>query len=148
MRRLAVGAVYGAGFTIGVVVVVAAATGGLSMFFPSEGVKPSVAKSEAKALPDLDKQLVLSTRRTDVNEFGRLVIVGNVRNTGPNVAGTIVVFADLFEADGSILYQCSHQIAEGLAAEQVEYFVVDCFGMSKALVPKYASHKLHVRRLR
>lgn len=63
--------------------------------------------------------------------------------------GYVNVYADFFfEADGSILYQCMHQFSGGLAAGAKEYFVIECHGMNKDLASKYASHKLHARRMR
>jgi hypothetical protein len=146
LKRLGVGALYGAGFALGAVVVLFTVMGGIGSF-----VVPTMAPSaavERAGTNGLNDQLVFASKPATITGFGTLAVAGSVENKGSAIAGYVNVYADFFEADGSILYQCMQQFSNGLAAGAKEYFVIECHGMNKDLAPKYASHKLHARRMR
>jgi hypothetical protein len=147
-KRLGIGALYGAGFAAGAIAILAAVLGGIGQFSLRTEPRSTSLTPAASDFRGVDEQLVFTSRPATVTTFGTLAVVGSVENKGPAIPGYVNVYADFFESDGSILYQCMHQFSDGLAAGKKEYFVIECHGMKKELAPRYASHKLHARRMR
>jgi hypothetical protein len=148
LRKIGVGALYGAGFTAASIVTLLAFMGGLGTFFPERTTWSSSSTAGPTEPKNLNGQLKIQTGPAKPNNFGTLALVGSVENTGPALTGYINVLADLFDANGQFIYQCMHQIQGGIASGAKEYFVIDCHSMNKELNALYATHKLHAKALR
>jgi len=148
LRKVGIGALYGAGFTAASIVTLLAFMGGLGTFLPERTVLSSANASGAIEAKNLNEQLKIQTGPAKPNNFGTLALVGSVENTGPALSGYINIIADLFDANGQFIYQCMHQVQGGIASGAKEYFVIDCHSMNKELNGLYATHKLHAKALR
>ena len=148
LRKLVTGALYGAGFGVALLAVLAVFLGGVSTFFAPTGTNSAVARPAPEANLDITSQLKFETRRAGVDGFGKLEIITKVENTGAPVTGYVNIYADLFQADGSFLYQCMHQVPGGLETGNPKYFIVDCMRMNQELIPLYATHKFRADRVR
>ena len=148
LRKVGVGALYGAGFTAASIVTLLAFMGGLGTFLPDRTVWAGSSATGSSEAKNQNEQLKIQTGPAKPNNFGTLAVVGSVENTGPALTGYVNILADLFDANGQFIYQCMHQIQGGIASGAKEYFVIDCHSMNKELNALYAKHKLHVKALR
>ena len=146
LRRLGVGMVYGVGFAIGVAGVAALTVmGGATWFAARSGEGITLQSPRPSALQDTSTQFVFSDTSEVKNEWGGLNIVGTVVNKRANTSRFVNVYADLFDKNGKFIFQCSTQFQGGLPAGQRVNFMIQCYGLPKDLLAKYASYKVHAR---
>lgn len=146
LRRLGVGMVYGVGFAIGVAGVAAlTAMGGATWFAARSGEGITLQSPRPSAPQDTSTQFVFSDTSEVKNEWGGLNIVGTVVNKRANTSRFVNVYADLFDKNGKFIFQCSTQFQGGLPTGQRVNFMIQCYGLPKDLLAKYASYKVHAR---
>ncbi len=74
---------------------------------------------------------------------GHLHITGAVSNTGEKAAGSIEIEAELLDAKGEFIYECSEYISRRVLPGESENFLLKC-GCSRESVPEYASIDIRI----
>lgn len=91
------------------------------------------------------------TDAVDIGEYRtqmqglQLLIQGAITNNADVELNSIEIEAELFDANGVFVYECSDYINVKLAAGQTENYQIKC-GCSKNGLPEYDSIKLRVTR--
>ncbi|MCG8428726.1 MAG: FxLYD domain-containing protein [Chromatiales bacterium] len=79
----------------------------------------------------------------DTGGEGQLLVVGQIVNEGDRTANTIVLEAELFDANGTFVYECSEYINTPLKPESGENFQIKC-GCGSSPIPDYKTLKVRV----
>jgi len=74
---------------------------------------------------------------------GHLHIIGSVTNTGDKPAGSIQIEAELMDAQGMFIYECTEYIGQKVQPGERENFLMKC-GCNREKVPDYDSISLRV----
>lgn len=91
---------------------------------------------------DLTKEIKLGEYTERLSE-GHLHIIGSVSNIGEQAAGSIEIEAELLDAQGNFVYECSEYIGSKVQPGASENFLMKC-GCSRESVPEYATISLRV----
>ncbi len=99
---------------------------------------------EESFLSDFDKsdQIKILNHREEMNGK-HLLILGSIRNEGPDKAGSIRLEAELLDSDGNFVFECSEYINQKLAPGVTENFLIRC-GCGDTVAPEHASIALRV----
>jgi len=80
---------------------------------------------------------------TERYQGSQLLIAAQFTNNSDKVISNLEIEAELFDADGKFVYECSKSIYEEKAPGIAENFIIKC-GCSENGVPDYQTVKLRV----
>lgn len=145
-KKFGVGIVYGMGFAVGVVGMLAlGVVGGASFLTSTTNRSVSWSPSASNDSRSSENQFVISDTSMINNTWGSISILGTIENKGADSKNYVNVYADLLNKEGKFIYQCTHQFGEGLRKDQRANFMIQCHGMPQELAAAFASFKVYAR---
>lgn len=143
-RLIAIGFWIGIGFIVPMLVADAVTTGlifgGLRGMF-SSGDEPAAFPMPMDRSEHMEKLVVLDARES--RNGTQLVILGSLRNDAPVALSGIQLEAELVDAAGKFVYECSEYVSAKLQPAAVESFQIAC-GCGTNPAPDHASFKVRV----
>jgi hypothetical protein len=79
----------------------------------------------------------------EIRKENQVLIVGSITNGGDTKIGSLTLEAELFNAAGEFVYECSEYIGNELAAGQQENFQITC-GCGKEVLAEYKTLTVRV----
>jgi hypothetical protein len=86
-------------------------------------------------MENISAQIKIDNYR-EIRKENQVLIVGQLTNTGESKVGSVNLEAELFNAAGEFVYECSEYISADLAAGQQENFQITC-GCGKEILSEY-----------
>lgn len=153
-KKITLGFWIGIGFLIPQFLLMFGGTALVSMLLPSmmeesieaysEDLGDEVWNSASTVFSDMDMTAVIELGSyTETRSGGHLHITGSVKNTGEKSVGSVEVQAELLDAEGNFVYECSEYISHSVAAGATENFLLKC-GCSRETIPEYSKVELRV----
>jgi len=95
------------------------------------------------SLDDIDTtQLTIKNQKETMNGE-QLLIHGELLNDSDTTVNSVEIEAELFDAQGQFVYECSEHLSKSIASGATENIQIKC-GCSKNGVPEYNSVKLQI----
>lgn len=139
-KKITMGFWLGLGFFIPLVIVNYAGTY-LAMFAMPSFMEENM---EEALFSDYDKsnQIKLLEQREEMSGK-HLLILGSIKNEGSLQVGSIRLEAELYDEQGSFVFECSEYVNKKLAPGETENFQIRC-GCGDTVAPEHASVSVRV----
>jgi hypothetical protein len=122
----------------------------VAMFVLPKVMEASFDESGAEAIEsymssyDKTSQIRIDEYRETING-NQLLILGSISNTGKARVSSVELEAELKDAEGKMVYECSEYITRDLKEGDTENFQIKC-GCGKTPVPEYRTIDVRVVR--
>jgi hypothetical protein len=93
---------------------------------------------------DVKSEQIIINEYKDVYTGNQVTITGSLTNTADAPANSIELEAEMYDAKGEFVYECSEYVSETVEAGETENFQIKCGGCSDKLIPEYDSVKVSV----
>ena len=97
------------------------------------------------SMGQIDLSTIKIKSQKEVMNGKQLLILGEVVNESDETASTVEIEAELFDADGQFVYECSEYLSNGIEPGETENYQIKC-GCNKNGVPEYSNIKVKVVR--
>ena len=142
-KLIKIGFLLGIGFIIPQIVTMYAGTAGMAWMLPKMMESSAEDSVESfSAMYDKAGQIEIDEYRESKNG-NQLLILGTITNAGEDQVSSVQLEAELKDAEGKMVYECSEYISRDMKSGDKENFQIKC-GCGKNPVPDYASVDVRV----
>ncbi|HEY3487627.1 MAG TPA: FxLYD domain-containing protein [Gammaproteobacteria bacterium] len=141
LKKLFFGFLYGTGFMLGIWVAIFV----FGNFTVPLGSKEIVTETQGARISQMASDLTIVSSKAIVRPY-LIDVIGTLKNIGDAPARHTELVADLFDKDGSFIYQCKSWVSEEIQPGAESHFKIECHGITEEIYQGYKTYKVKVTR--
>lgn len=142
IKKLFTGFVYGAGFMLGIWAVAFFVIGNVNI---PVGSKEIVTETEGARITQKASSITILSSKVIARPY-LIDVIGTLKNIGDAPARHTELVADLYNEEGSFIYQCKGWLSEVIQPGSEANFKIDCHSITEEIYQGYSSYKIKVTR--